>query len=203
MRSLLMVSLMSWGTGHARGTIGSHNSVYSSSYCQQHRCVLERVTTHNDGVDFLIYRYRLKDGSSLLVSRLEPLDPKKPEPRDNRVEAMTLELPKTLTQLQLERRLTQLINVGTGSSFKVWRFDFAHKCTRPGQFWYPYNGDELKFLWSARMARDYTLKVAGQTEMHGVTCIWEINHWRLTLHGRLIFPVGDGLYQVWPKAKEG
>jgi|GEM_PF-1241973 len=205
LQSVSIAALMLLGMAQARGLMDSYKSVYFSSYCQKYRCVLERKTfSHTDGVDFLVYRYRLRDGSSLLVSRFEPFDRReKSWKSDYTVAVLALELGKAFTTAQLERRLSELLNLGIGSSLERWRFDFAHKCTRPGQAWYPYNGDEVNLMWSKRMARDYTLETLETLETLGkkyeLTCVWDASHWQLYLHGGFIFPLGDGgLTQVWP-----
>ncbi len=49
------------GAAAASGVIGSKNSVYYSSYCRQYKCVLEdRGFSHDDGVDFGQFKYRLE-----------------------------------------------------------------------------------------------------------------------------------------------
>jgi hypothetical protein len=179
MRSLILVSWMLLGVGHARAALGSPNSVYFSSYCQKYKCALEdRGFSHADGVDYGQFKYRLLDGSVLIQHRYVPFDASKIYPSDDEVALLTLELPKKLNVAQLERRLMELVNYGSGSQFSRFPFDFAHKCNRPETSdFYP---------WDGPGARENTFVVRGRK--YELTCVWSEKTWAFNLHRGFIFP---------------
>jgi len=174
---IVLLELM--GSAAASGAIGSHNSVYYSSYCQLYRCVLEdRGFSHTDGVDFGQFKYRLKDGSVLIQHRYVPFDASEVFPSDYSVALFTLELSKKLNVAQLERRLTELVNYGTGAQFPRFPFDFAHKCNRPETSdFYPWDGPEARTNTFVVKRRQYEL-----------TCVWSEESWAFYLHRGIIFP---------------
>jgi len=179
---MFLLVLMAVATAAAGGAISSndHDSVYYSSYCRKYSCVLEdRGFSHTDGVDFGQFKYRLKDGSVLIQHRYVPFDPSEHYSSNYAVAVLTLELSKKLTPKQLGRRLLELVNYGTGSSFTRFRFDFAHKCVRPTP---PPNA----YPWNGPYGETYTFEI--QKQKFELTCVWSRENWAFYLHRGIIFP---------------
>ncbi len=177
----ILIALGLTETALAGGAISSndHDSVYYSSYCRKYACALEdRGFSHTDGVDYGQFKYRLKDGSVLIQHRYVPFDPSERYVGDYTVAVLTLELSKKLTPKQLEYRLLELVNYGTGSSFSSFAFDFAHKCNRPNS--------SSAYPWDGPDGREHTFGAQGRG--YELTCVWSNESWAFYLHTGIIFP---------------